>query len=51
MQTHFVGAVFFFFATGGAGEAPSPPPSVESPCPDMDLFKASRKLDMFAKGY
>ena len=45
--THLDGVDFFFFAAGGAvGEPAAPPPSEESPCPDMDLFSASRKLDM-----
>lgn len=44
---HLAGVDFFFFAKGGAGEAPStPPPSVESPCSDKDRLSANRKLDM-----
>lgn len=48
--THLDGADFFFFATGGAADEPSaPPPSVESPCPDMDRLSASRRLDMLGE--
>ena len=48
--THLDAVDFFFFATGGAaGELTAPPPSGESPCADMDLLSASRRLDMLGE--